>query len=73
MKLIMKSEFDNLRKNPLHSYESDVNGEKQMVKIFHDNKLIAKKITLKKSIRYFGAHGYQQYLADEPSYPDKAN
>ncbi len=65
MKLIMRSEFDNLRKNPLHSYESDVNGEKQIVKIFHDGALIAKKVTLKKSIRYFGAYGYQQFLTDE--------
>ena len=39
----MRSEFDNLRKNPLHSYESDVNGEKQVVKIFHGDELIAKK------------------------------
>jgi hypothetical protein len=66
MKLIMRSEFDNLRKNPLHSYESDVNGEKQIVKIFHEDQLIAKKVTLKKSIRYFGVHGYQQFLTDEP-------
>ncbi len=65
MKLIMRSEFDNLRKNPLHSYESDVNGEKQVVKIFHGDELIAKKVTLKKSIRYFGASGYQQFLTDE--------
>ena len=61
----MRSEFDNLRKNPLHSYESDVNGEKQVVKIFHGDELIAKKVTLKKSIRYFGASGYQQFLTDE--------
>ena len=61
----MRSEFDNLRKNPLHSYESDVNGEKQVVKIFHGDELIAKKVTLKKSIRYFGASGYQQFLNDE--------
>lgn len=65
MKLIMRSEFDNLRKNPMHSYESDVNGEKQVVKIFHGDELIAKKVTLKKSIRYFGASGYQQFLTDE--------
>lgn len=65
MKLIMRSEFDNLRKNPLHSYESDVNGEKQVVKIFYGDELIAKKVTLKKSIRYFGASGYQQFLTDE--------
>jgi hypothetical protein len=61
----MRSEFDNLRNNPLHSYESDINGEKQVVKIFHGDELIAKKVTLKKSIRYFGACGYQQFLTDE--------
>ena len=47
MKLIIKTEFDNLRKNPLHGYESDKNGEKQTVKIYRDSQLIAKKITLK--------------------------
>ncbi len=65
MKLIMRSEFDNLRKNPFHDYQSDVNGDKQVVKIFRKNHLIAKKITLKKSIRYFAVKGYQQFLVDE--------
>lgn len=65
MKLIMRSEFDNLRTNPQHSYESDVNGDKQVVKIFHNDELIAKKVTLKKSIRYFGANGYQKFLTNE--------
>tara|TARA_B110000211_G_C13699784_1_gene386907 strand:+ start:130 stop:333 length:204 start_codon:yes stop_codon:yes gene_type:complete len=66
MKLIMKTEFDNLRLNPLHSYESDRNGEKQTVKIYRDSQLIAKKITLKKSIRYFAITGYTEFLIELP-------
>jgi len=62
----MKTEFDNLRKNSLHQYQTDSNGEKQVVKIYFGELLIAKMIKLKKSIRYFGIKGYQQYLvADE--------
>jgi hypothetical protein len=58
----MKTEFDNLRKNPLHQYQNDANGEKQVVKIYFGELLIAKMIKLKKSIRYFGVKGYMQYL-----------
>ena len=58
----MKTEFDNLRKNPLHQYQSDANGEKQIVKIYFGELLIAKMIKLKKSIRYFAIKGYTQYL-----------
>lgn len=65
MKLIMRTEFDNLRKNPLNGYQSDVNGEKQVVKIYRNEHLIAKRVTLKKSIRYFAVSGYQQFLTDE--------
>ncbi len=65
MKLIMKTEFDNLRENDAHCYDTDSNGDKQVVKIYSDEKLIAKKITLKKSIRYFGIDGYQIYLTEE--------
>jgi len=61
----MKSEFDNLRKNPRHGFERDVNGEKQVIKIYRNEQLIAKKITLKKSIRYFAVNGYRQFLSDE--------
>ena len=61
----MRTEFDNLRQNPLHGYESDVNGDKQVVKIYRDELLIAKKITLKKSIRYFAVNGYQQFITNE--------
>ena len=63
----MRTEFDNLRKNPIHGFESDVNGEKQVVKIFRNEQLIAKKITLKKSIRYFAISGFQQFLTDSQS------
>jgi len=64
----MKTEFDDLRKNSLHQYQTDSNGDKQVVKIYFGELLIAKMIKLKKSIRYFGIKGYQQYLvADESS------
>lgn len=65
MKLIMKTEFDNLRDNDNHCYETDSNGDKQVVKIYSDELLIAKKIKLKKSIRYFGINNYQAYLTKE--------
>ncbi|MEW6999277.1 hypothetical protein AADZ86_16450 [Colwelliaceae bacterium BS250] len=65
MKLIMKTEFNNLRDNDAHAYETDTNGEKQVVKIYCKELLIAKKVILKKSIRYFAIKDYQQYLTDE--------
>ncbi|PKI16847.1 hypothetical protein [Colwellia sp. 12G3] len=65
MKLIMKTEFDNLRVNEHHDYETDNNGEKQVVKIYCGELLIAKKIKLKKSVRFFGISTYQQYLTQE--------
>jgi hypothetical protein len=65
MKLIMKTEFDNLRDNDNHCYETDSNGDKQVVKIYSGELLIAKKIKLKKSIRYFGINNYQAYLTKE--------
>ena len=61
----MKTEFEDLRLNEAHQYETDSNGDKQTVKIYHGEKLIAKKIKLKKSIRYFAIEGYQQYLVGE--------
>ena len=63
MKLIMRSEFDNLRLNQAHSYEVDKNGDKQVVKIYCDDLLIAKKVTVKKSIRYFGVKNYKNFLS----------
>ncbi|MBA6264964.1 MAG: hypothetical protein V7780_03780 [Colwellia sp.] len=67
MKLIMKTEFDNLRKNSMHQYQSDSNGDKEVVKIYFGDLLIAKMIKLKKSTRYFGVKGYQQYLLEDDS------
>lgn len=64
MKLIMKTEFDDLRLNNNHSYESDSNGDKQVIKIYCGECLIAKKVTHKKSVRYFGAANYQQFLSE---------
>ena len=65
MKLIMKTEFDNLRLNENHDYETDSNGDKQVVKIYCGELLIAKKIKQNKSIRFFGISSYQQYLIHE--------
>jgi len=65
MKLIMRTEFDNLRLNTYHHIESDSNGEKQWVKIYCDSLLIAKRVKFKKSLRYFAIKGYQQYLTPE--------
>jgi hypothetical protein len=62
MKLIMKTEFDNLRLNDDHDYETDSNGDKQIVKIYCGEILIAKKIKQHKSIRFVGVTGYEQYL-----------
>ncbi len=59
----MKTEFENLQQNNAHSYEADTNSDKQVVKIYCDEILIAKKIKLKKSIRYFGVQGFQKYLS----------
>lgn len=67
MKLIMRSEFDNLRLNNNHSYTSDTNGDKQVIKIYAADELIAKRVKLKKSIRYFGAPGYEAHLIEEAS------
>ena len=62
----MKTEFDNLRENDNHCYNSDSNGDKQVVRIYCGERLIAKKLTQKKSIRFFGIDGYQDYLSIEP-------
>lgn len=65
MKLIMKSEFENLQENNSHCYDVDSNGDKQVVKIYCGEILIAKKVKLKKSLRYFGINNYQEYLTQE--------
>jgi len=60
--LIMKTEFENLQQNDAHSYDVDTNSDKQVLKIYCGEVLIAKKIKQKKSIRYFGVRDYQKYL-----------
>ena len=67
MQLIMKTEFDNLRLNDKHNYDSDSNGDKQVIKIYCEEKLIAKKLKQQKSIRFFGIKEYKDYLTPEPS------
>ncbi len=64
MKLIMRSEYDNLRLNQAHQCESDTNGDKQVVKIYCNEKLIAKRVKHKKTTRYFGIPEYQEYISD---------
>ena len=65
LKLIMKTEFDNLRLNDDHSYETNSNTNKQVVRIYCGDELIAKMIKQKKSIRYFGIDNYQRFLTDQ--------
>ncbi len=68
MKLIMKSEFKDLQDNDDHEYEVDRNTNKEVLKIYVGEKLIAKRIKLsnkkKGAIRYFGVDGYKDYLTD---------
>lgn len=61
----MKTQFDELKNNPKHHFESDINGEKRVIKVFLGNDLIAKKVQLKKSIRYFGISGVEQLLIND--------
>ena len=65
MKLILKTEFENLRVNDDFSYELDNNSGKEVLKLYNGEVLIAKRITQslrKKSIRYFGVKGYKELL-----------
>ena len=63
----MKTVFDDLRLNPKHQFDTDSNGDKQIVRIYVNGQLIAKKVKHKKSIRYFAIDGYQQYLTNNDS------
>ena len=45
--------------------ETDSNGDKQVVKIYCGEQLIAKKIKQKKSLRYFAIDGYEKFLTPE--------
>lgn len=67
MKLIMKTEFDNLKDNDNYCYDTDSNGDKKVLRIYCDQLLIAKRLTLKRSVRYFGVNDYQKYLTQEPT------
>jgi hypothetical protein len=58
----MKTEFEKLQQNAAHSYDVDTNTDKQVLKIYCGEVLIAKKIKQKKFIRYFGVRDYQKYL-----------
>ena len=44
MKLILKTEFDSLRLIKKHQFEVDTNREKQVVNVFYNALLIAKKL-----------------------------
>lgn len=63
----MKTEFDNLKDNDNHCYDTDSNGDKKVLRIYCDQLLIAKRLTLKRSVRYFGVNDYQKYLTQEPT------
>lgn len=65
MQLIMRTEFDNLRDNDNYEYDTDKNGDKKTVKIYANGNLIAKRISHKKSIRYFGVRSYKDFLTEE--------
>ena len=58
----MKSEFDNLSANNAYSFDSNSNGDKQVVKIYVEEELVAKKIKHKKSIRYFAVAHYKNFI-----------
>jgi len=61
----MKSEFENLSANNAHTFDSNTNGDKQVVKIYLEEELIAKKIKHKKSIRYFAVAHYKNFITLE--------
>jgi hypothetical protein len=61
----MKTAFNNLRDNANHTLDATSNGDKKVVKIYAQEALIAKKIIVKKSIRFFAINNYQQYLTSE--------
>jgi len=65
MHLIMKTQFDNLRLNDDHEYSTNDRGGKKVIKIFKDGSLIAKKISIKNSVQYFGIVGVEDLLTVE--------
>ncbi len=58
----MKTEFEALRLDDQNGYNVDVNGEKETLKLYRGEALIAKRIKHKKSIRYFGCKDYRSYM-----------
>lgn len=66
MKMILPSEFENLRINDDHGYTVDNNGDKEVLKLYMGEKLIAKRIFLKNkkkgAKRFFGCSDYKVYL-----------
>lgn len=69
MKLILPSEFKNLQDNDEYGYSVDRNTNKEVLKIFYKDELIAKRIKVKNkkkgAIRYFGVNGYEKYLKND--------
>ncbi|MDB2386210.1 hypothetical protein N9W21_02555 [Shewanella sp.] len=62
MHLIMRTQFDTLRLNDEHEYSTNDRGGKKVVKIYKDGELIAKKVSIKNSIKYFGVTGVESLL-----------
>ena len=61
----MKTEFDALRLNDDNGYEADKNGNKQTVKLYRGEQLIAKKISINqkgKKPRYFGVKNFRDFI-----------
>lgn len=71
MKLIPRSAFDNLRLNNEHTFDSDKDGDKKIVKIYRNDQLIAKKKQVKRKVQYFGVKGYEQFLTEEDAKQDE--
>ena len=73
MKLIMRSEFENLQKNDDHGYIVDQTGDKEVLKLFSGEIMIAKRIHMKnkkkKAKRYFGCQTYKDYLTQPAEAP----
>ncbi|ACJ31212.1 Conserved hypothetical protein [Shewanella piezotolerans WP3] len=62
MHLIMRTQFDELRLNDEYEYSTNDRGGKKVVKIYKDGELIAKKISIKNSVQYFGVTGVEELL-----------
>jgi hypothetical protein len=69
MKLILPSEFKLLQFDKINDVDINTSGGKRVIKIYRDDKLIAKsmktKTRHKTGMRYFGIKKYKQYLPEE--------